>query len=53
MTIPLRDFSEDSIKITEKTLEVSGKSDNKEYKTNFNFFCDVNPEESKTQINGF
>jgi len=53
VTVPLRDFCEEKINITEKCLEINGKSDNKEYHAKIDLFSEVIPEESKTQILGF
>lgn len=49
----LRDFKEDKIEILEKTLNILGKSDSKEYKSSINLYADIDPSKCKTNITGF
>lgn len=53
VTIPLRDFKEDKIIMNEKTIEIKGTSDNRDYQTTLNLMSEIVPSESKYQINGF
>ena len=41
MTVMLRDFKDEKIDITENTISISGKSDNKEYDTKLNFYAEI------------
>ena len=53
MTLMVRDFKDDKIEITENSISIKVKSDDKEYSTLINLFADVVPADSKTNILGF
>ena len=53
MTIMLRDFKDDKIEITENSISIKGKSDDKEFSTLINLYADVVPADSKTNILGY
>ena len=52
LTVPLRDFKDEKISITEKEIFITGKSDDKSYEAKIQLFAEIVPEMSKTQIHG-
>lgn len=41
MTVMLRDFKDEKIEFTENTIQIEGKSDDKQFSTKLNLFSEI------------